>query len=318
MDILSALLYLSIVIVVYKVFKISVNKWNVTTTVLIGFFLLGSIFSFMAYYQPYSTQARNYFVSVQILSQVRGLVTKVGIEEAERSVKKGQMLYEIDPTPFEASLESARADLAFNQQRLADSIELYKQGAGRLYEVQLYQQNVDKAKAELKKAKFNLEHTVVRAPSDGIVTQMRVRRGMMSLPLNLGPLLNFIPDEKPIYGAAFRQIALKNIKPGFPVEAIFPALPGRVFRGRVTRVLSAIQAGELQGSGNLFEILPEKESERYLVFFELDKEILQYNLPRGSLLRVAVYSDKMQFLSIIRQILLRMASWKMFFEFEGI
>ncbi|MCG6282776.1 HlyD family secretion protein, partial [Vibrio diabolicus] len=50
--------------------------------------------------------------------------------------------------------------------------------------------------AELRKAQFDLEQTVVRAPTDGYVTQLALRPGVMSVPLPLAPVMTFVHSEE--------------------------------------------------------------------------------------------------------------------------
>ncbi len=314
MDILSIGLYLSIVVVVYKGFHIVPSKWNVTTTAIIGVFLIGSIFLGMSYFHPLSIEGRSYFVSVPIISDVRGHIESVYVEETDE-VKKGDKLFQIEQTPFIAELKKTVAQRDFYRQRVQEQQVLYKQQAGRLYDLQTYQLQLSKAESDLETAQFNFDKTTIRAPFDGIVTQLRVRPGVMSVPLPFAPLASIIDTETTVYAAAFRQLTIANIKTGFNVEAIVPSLPGRVFRGKVMQVLPAISPGEVQASGTLVA-LEEPTDERYIVYFDFGDSLKEFDLPRGHQLTVAVYSDKIEFLAIIRQILLRMMSWEYFLHFE--
>lgn len=55
---------------------------------------------------------------------------------------------------------------------------------------------VAEIQAQLTAAEFNLEETVVRAPTDGYVTQLALRPGMMAVPLPLRPVMVFVHDEE--------------------------------------------------------------------------------------------------------------------------
>lgn len=63
-------------------------------------------------------------------------------------------------------------------------------------------------KAQLAEAKYNLEQTIVRAPSDGYVTQVLIRPGTYAASLPLRPVMVFIPDQKRQIVAQFRQNSL--------------------------------------------------------------------------------------------------------------
>jgi len=71
---------------------------------------------------PYTSQSNIEVLLVQIAPQVSGQVIEVAIHDNER-VKKGQLLYRIDPGPFEIALRSAEANLALVQQNLKVSGE---------------------------------------------------------------------------------------------------------------------------------------------------------------------------------------------------
>ncbi|HEU5134813.1 MAG TPA: HlyD family secretion protein [Steroidobacteraceae bacterium] len=71
---------------------------------------------------PYTSQSNIEVLLVQIAPQVSGQVIEVAIHDNER-VKKGQLLYRIDPEPFEIALRAAEANLALVQQNLKVSSE---------------------------------------------------------------------------------------------------------------------------------------------------------------------------------------------------
>ena len=90
---------------------------------------------------------------------------------------------------------------------------------------------------------------MVRAPSDGYVPQVVLRPGQMATALRLKPLMVFVPDEQPTLIATFAQKVISDIKPGMEGEAVFKAYPGRSFKVKVRRVLTAVREGELDASG---------------------------------------------------------------------
>src|SRR6187455_3590134 len=69
---------------------------------------------------PYTSQSNIEVLLVQIAPQVSGQVIEVATHDNER-VKKGQLLYRIDPEPFEIALHAAEANLAMVQQNLSVS-----------------------------------------------------------------------------------------------------------------------------------------------------------------------------------------------------
>ena len=63
-------------------------------------------------YAPSSSDVRVVKYSIPIVSQVRGRVIEVPIEEGNRPVKKGDVLFRIDPTPYQLQVNTLTAQLA--------------------------------------------------------------------------------------------------------------------------------------------------------------------------------------------------------------
>jgi multidrug resistance efflux pump len=80
-------------------------------------------------FAPSSTDVRVYKYTVPIVSQVRGRVIEVPVEEGNRPVKKGDVLFRIDPTPYELALNQLEAQLAdaeAQQRELDESLNVAK------------------------------------------------------------------------------------------------------------------------------------------------------------------------------------------------
>jgi len=89
--------------------------WNITSQVIVTIIPvvgLTALILTLNVVAPSSTQLRVYRYQVPIVSQVGGRVIEVGVEEGNRPVKRGDMLFRIDPTPFENSLRVLKAQLA--------------------------------------------------------------------------------------------------------------------------------------------------------------------------------------------------------------
>lgn len=170
--------------------------------------------------------------------------------------------------------------------------------------------------AELNQAKRDLRNTVVRAPTDGFVTQLALRPGMMAVPLPLAPTMVFVHDERPKLVASFLQNSLQRLETGAVAEVIFPALPGKLFTGRVESVFPVIEQGAVQASGRLISQRPGPPG-RAPVVIKLDNDMEDVNLPAGARAEVAIITDHVHHVAIIRQILLRMKSWQNFIFSEG-
>lgn len=76
------------------------------------------------------------------------------------------------------------------------------------------QSQIASLRAQLAEAKYNLDQTVVRAPSNGYITQVLIRPGTYAAALPLRPVMVFIPEQKRQIVAQFRQNSLLRLKPG--------------------------------------------------------------------------------------------------------
>jgi multidrug resistance efflux pump len=77
MDLLLILTYTAICVVIFKVFKIPLNKWTVPTAVLGGIVLIGTLIFLMNYNHPYSEISREYVVTTPMVPAVSGTVVSV-------------------------------------------------------------------------------------------------------------------------------------------------------------------------------------------------------------------------------------------------
>lgn len=111
MDLIIILTYTAICTVVFKVFKIPMNKWSVPTAVLGGVFILGALLMLMNYNHPYAKYGKEVFVSIPIVPNVSGTVKTVDVM-ANKPVQKGDLLFTLDPTPFQAKVDQITALLS--------------------------------------------------------------------------------------------------------------------------------------------------------------------------------------------------------------
>jgi RND family efflux transporter MFP subunit len=325
---LLILIYAAILWVVFKVFKVPINKWTATTSILVGFFGIGFVVLVQNYYHPYSQEARLYFYTTPIFSRVQGRVVEVPVIP-NVPLQKGDVLFRISPEPFEddvnvlrGELNRTQAERDLSKEEYERSLGLLRKGAGSEREVQSWRikyesalADIDSVQAKLDKAIFDLENeVVVRAPTNGYVTQQRLRPGMtvVSQPQTV-PVMTFVHAEDPEFIAAFPQNGLQNIKPGYEAEITFDAIPGRAFKGKVSKVLQAIAQGQVQPGGTLMNLdaaVERGQQGRVPVQIEILDDLSDYQLPAGAKAEVAVYSESWKPFAIVRRVLLRMKSWQ--------
>ena len=121
MDLLLLLLYAGLCVVIFKVFKIPLNKWTVPTAILGGIVMLASLLTIMNFNHPYAKYAREFYVSVPIVPAVKGIVVSVDALP-NKMLKQGDILFQIDPKPFELNVSKKRAQLAEAEQQVKQSL----------------------------------------------------------------------------------------------------------------------------------------------------------------------------------------------------
>ncbi|MDC5818486.1 HlyD family secretion protein [Vibrio europaeus] len=369
MDLLLILTYAALCITIFKVFNIPLNKWTVPTAVLGGVVLIGTLILLMNYNHPFTQIGNQVYSTTPIVSGVRGRVIDVPVE-ANKQLKQGEVLFTIDPIPYEAEVAKKKAQIkeasqgalgldsslqeaiaaknkaiaerdkakrefdryqrgfdkgAFTEQQLDTRRQAYKaaessvnvanakvEQAQLALDSEIGGENTTVARLieELRQAEFNLEQTIVRAPTDGFATQLALRPGVMAVPLPLAPVMTFVHTEEIFYTAAFRQNSLQRLQPGFEAEFLFRALPGKVFKGEVVEILPAIGESQFQARGTLLGTEALRTSGRVFAKLRITDDLSPYHLPLGTAVEVAVYSDQFTHVSIMRKVLIRMKSWQ--------
>jgi multidrug resistance efflux pump len=239
------------------------------------------------------------------------------VVEATANRDRSQGVFERYEAIFERGAISANELETRRQLYLGDEAALERTDADAerariAFEAGIDGENPDVARlqAELEKARYDLERTVVRAPTNGYVSQLLLRPGMMAVTLPLRPVMVFVHEEKAPMIAAFRQNSALRLRAGYEAEVVYPSIPGRVFRATVVGVLPNMAEGQLQTSGNLIGTEAFQRVGRVPVVIEVLDDMSEFNLPTGTRAQVAVYSEHAHHVAIMRKILLRMSSWQ--------
>src|SRR5882672_10179084 len=241
--------------------------------------------------------------SVAIVPSVAGEVIDVPVE-ANAALKEGDVLFRIDSVPYEAQVKAIEAQLKLSDLRLAQMTQLFERDSGRAFDVQQRQSEADQLKAQLEGAKWNLDKTTVRAPADGYVTNVALRKGARVANLPLAPVMAFIDTSNTLIGVEIAQIDARYVAPGQDVEVTFKYLPGQVFSGKVETVLQAVATGQVQTSG-LAVASKAIEAAPFVARVKLDDAEVANNLPAGSTGTAAIFTDRVKAAHVIRKVLLR-------------
>jgi membrane fusion protein (multidrug efflux system) len=250
---------------------------------------------------------------VLITPDISGKIDKVVVKEGQR-VKQGDVLFEIDPQPFQFALDQAKAQLEqakTSHENLKANVKIYGQMADLMQQtIDLKDKDVTRkstlakssfgsqldldnannaavtsraesafvqqqlsnaktqllgnadlpleqfppytqAKAALDMAQRNFDHTVMRAPMDGIATQVdQIQLGRF-VPAGT-PVFSVIDIANPWVDANPKESDFTYVSVGQPVELDVDAFPNHVFKGYV---------GSLSpGTGAQFAILPPQNA----------------------------------------------------------
>jgi multidrug resistance efflux pump len=147
MELLLALIYVSFCVVIFKLFKIPVNQWSLSTAALGGFSGIFLLLLIMNYNHPFTKNARIYFAVTPILPTVKGRVVEVPVR-ANTPLKEGDILFRIDPKPYEYVVDQMKAALAEAEQnvnQLKASLDQATAAAERVNaQLKLSQENYDR------------------------------------------------------------------------------------------------------------------------------------------------------------------------------
>jgi multidrug resistance efflux pump len=346
-----------------------VRKWT--------FVILGLCAVLLVYYlvadrvTPVTTQARVHALVVPIAPEVSGTVIEVAVT-SNQLVEKDDVLFRVDPSRYELSVETARANLESARQatgattaavdaavaqlaaaeasfdRAAKDTERLRRikdedpGAisDRRLEVSeaslaVAESQVDAARANLARAReelgqagdqnsrilqaqagldqarLDLQRTEVRAPDEGIVTEVRVDVGNFA---QAGaPLMTFLATHDAWVQADFTENNLGHIKPGDRVELVFDALPGRVVEGTVRTTgfgvsVDSAPLGSLPTIDNDRTWLREAQRFSVLVNFEMPEKRERLGLRIGAQATVVVYTGSNPLFNSLAWLRMRLVS----------
>ena len=162
MELLLILIYVSFCYVIFKVFRIPVNQWTLATATLGGIIGITLILVIMNYNHPFTANARIYFAVTPVLPGVKGRVIEVPVQ-ANTPLKEGDVLFRIDPKPYEYIVSQKKAVLAEAEQnvrQMKSSLDQATAGAERASaQFELGQQNYDR-QAELFEKKIIAQATL--------------------------------------------------------------------------------------------------------------------------------------------------------------
>ena len=184
----------------------------------------------------------------QVAPQVAGPVIAVHVTDNQR-VAKGDVLFDIDPAPFEQAVRRAEAELAKAQAEAA---------APGQTETAAHAAAMDAVRAELSLARRQLGSTRVTAPVNGFVTNLELAAGTYAAAGT--PQIVLIDADAFWVEGYFKETDLASIHPGDAAVVVLMSHPERPLDGRVASIAHGIERRNVgRAPGDLAQVSPTFE-----------------------------------------------------------
>ena len=201
-----------------------------------------------------ATGTLNPVVNVQVGSQVSGNIAKL-FADFNSQVKAGQVVAQIDPALFQATVTQAEGDLASAQAALelaklnaTRTEELFAKKTSSKADLDQAVANLHQAEANVKikqgaldKAKADLDHCTITSPIDGVVISRSVDVGQTVAASLQAPVIFQIANDltKMQIDANVAEADVGVLEVGQDVDFTVDAFPMRTFHGKVVQVRNA-------------------------------------------------------------------------------
>lgn len=238
------------------------------------------------------------------------------LDKAQKDTDRLERLYEEDPGTIStrrleisrATLDQSHAAVAAAEAGIAQAIEAMGGAADEETNtiLKIAQQGV-------KKAELDLERTVVRSSTRGVITDLRTELGMFA---GAGaPVMTLVSFHDVWIQADFTENNLGNMTAGTPVEILFDVLPGNIYDGEVSNIGLGISASQPPPPGTLPSISNSRDwlrpAQRFPVIvrfpLEQDPELRDY-LRVGGQVSVIAYSEGAWFTRLLGKLYIRIMS----------
>jgi len=218
------------------------------TLIIVGLALWAAVSLYLRYIEhPWTRDGQVRANIVGIAPRVSGPIIHVAVHDNQQ-LRKGDLLFEIDPSDFQAQVNIAtgqvqndEATLKQQQQNLDRQTDLYKNHVTARQDFQNAQDSFSaaqaqliSAKANLELAKLNLSYTKVFAPVDGYVTNMNTSEGTY---VTAGLQLMALVDTRSFWIAGyFKETQLPHIQVGQKAIVTVMGRENQPFQGVVRSI----------------------------------------------------------------------------------
>lgn len=317
-----ALIYGSFYFLVFGKGIVKKNARNISIFVGVGVVLVGAIVFMWWTAAPTTKDGRVFQYVQQIIPNVAGPVIDIPAQPLV-PMKKGDVLFRIDPVPFQAGVDQIEASIqqAEAQRKLADiqterAKKLVKTSAASQADLDKWTAERDAAvasiaalSAQLQNARWQLDQTVIYAPNDGYVVNLQVQEGYRVVTGPLKPAMTYVLTDFSEVLASLSQSSARKVKPGDVAEVVFASRPGEVFSGKVQAIIRVSGEAQLGPTGDIPVMTGAPIQGRRAVRVALDDPSVLQEVGQGGQSFVGIYTDSGTPVHIITKVVVRMQAW---------
>lgn len=322
MIVILALIYGSFYFLVFGKGIVEKNARNISIFIGVGIVLVGAIVFTWWTVAPTTKDGRVYQHVQQIIPNVAGPVIDIPAQPLV-PMKKGDVLFRIDPVPFQANLDQIKASIrqAEAQRKLAEiqterAEKLVKTAAASQADLDKWTAERDVAiasiaalSAQLQNAQWQLDQTVIYAPNDGYVVNLQVQEGYRVVTGPFKPAMTYVLTDFGEVLASLSQSSARKVKPGDAAELVFSARPGEVFSGKVQAIIHATGEAQLGPTGEIPIMTGAPIQGRRAVRIALDDPSVLREVGQGGQSFVGIFTDSGKSVHIITKVVVRMQAW---------
>jgi multidrug resistance efflux pump len=161
--------------------------------------------------------------------------------------------------------------------------------------------------AQLDDAKWELEQTTVKAPSEGYASVVALAVGARALQARAA--MSFVVESDISIVGTFSQNGFRTIKPGARVELVFDNDPGRIYEARITEIPEGVGQGQIAVSGTLARVGSIGGTSAYPAVISLPADANRSILRLGTSGTATVFAENAGPIGLIARIVLWVQSY---------
>jgi len=237
---------------------------------------------------------------------------RASLWRSEQDAVRMRRIRDEDPGAIsQRRIDSAEASFAAARARVSAAKAGLESARSALGEIGDNNADIQRAQTALDKARVDLERTVLVAPRDGFVTDMRIDQGNFAAAS--APLMMFIATHEVWVRADLTENNLGHVKAGDRVELTFDVLPGKIYTGKIRETGFGVQVdsnplGTLPTINNQRNWLRDAQRFPVLIDVESNEDPKKMGLRVGSQVSVIVYTGDNWLINFLGRIYIRIVA----------